>query len=290
VQLIIFIGLALLAFAGNSILCRLALNVHQMDANSFTLIRLMSGALMLALLVALKRHSLPRLMKDSSAQDWLRGAYLFLYAAGFSYAYQLLDTAAGALILFGAVQFTMLLKQILSGQRPNTLELMGMALAVGGFIYWSLPDAQRPSLLGSALMAVAGIAWAFYTLAGRHSRHADLDTCKNFILSLPFLCLLLPVYWFSSPANFNGQSVMLALASGAITSALGYWLWYQVLPSLSTLTAGVLQLSVPILAALGGLIWAHEHISLSFLLASFLILAGILLVILGSNRRKQTSI
>jgi len=286
VQLVIFISLALLAFAGNSILCRLALNLHQMDANSFTLIRLISGAFMLVLLVAIKGHSLPRLMKETKSRDWLRAAYLFLYAAGFSYAYQLLDTAAGALVLFGAVQFTMLARQIFSGQRPNTLELMGMAMAMGGFIYWTLPDAQRPSLLGSALMVVAGMAWAFYTLAGKQSRHADLDTCKNFILSLPFLALLLPAYWLWSPININGQSVMLALASGAITSALGYWLWYQVLPSLSTLSAGVLQLSVPILAALGGLIWALEPISLRFLLTSLLILAGIFLVILGANRRK----
>ena len=289
-QLVIFTGLALLAFAGNSVLCRLALSQLHMDATSFTLIRLISGALMLCLLVTIKGISLPKLMARPGKQDWLRGTYLFLYAAAFSYAYVLLDTAAGALILFGSVQFTLVFMQIKGGQKPALQEVFGMAIALAGFVYWTLPDAQRPSPLGASLMIVSGIAWAFYTLAGKNSRRADLDTCKNFIISCAFLCLLLPAYWLWSPAQLNGQAVLLAVASGAITSALGYWLWYQVLPSLSTLSAGVLQLSVPILAALGGLIWAHERITLPFMLASLMILTGILLVILAGNRRKKTGV
>ncbi|MEH6344046.1 MAG: DMT family transporter [Bermanella sp.] len=285
------VSLALIAFAGNSVLCRLALSQPNMDASSFTIIRLISGAIMLYVLVKLK----PR--KDSnstnakqlsfinaSKQEWLRAFYLFTYAAGFSYAYQMLDTAAGALILFGFVQFTLMTVDIIKGKRPSTLELSGMILALSGFIFWALPSAQTPSLIGSALMAAAGIAWGFYTLAGKNSRQADVDTAKNFILTLPFLTTLIPLYWLVSPLEVNPSGIIYALVSGAITSALGYWLWYQALPKLTTLTAGVLQLSVPILAALGGIIWAKEYIPLSFIVASSLILSGILMVILAPKK------
>ena len=289
--LFLTVSLALLAFAGNSVLCRLALSQPNMDASSFTIIRLLSGAIMLYVLVKLKSTKIssstpPKKLSvfNASKQEWLRAFYLFIYAAGFSYAYQMLDTAAGALILFGFVQFTLMTVDVMNGKQPSTLELLGMGLAFSGFVYWALPSAQAPSLLGSVLMAIAGIAWGFYTLAGKNSRQADVDTAKNFILTLPFLATLIPVYWLVSPLEVNPQGITYALVSGAITSALGYWLWYQVLPKLSTLSAGVLQLSVPILAALGGIIWAQEYIPFSFIVASSLILSGILLVILAPKK------
>ncbi len=277
-------SLALLAFAGNSILCRLALSTDQIDSNSFTIVRLLSGALMLIILLKLQSVSTSHIFIKANKEQWLRAFYLFAYAGAFSYAYLLLNTAAGALILFGSVQFSLLMMQYINGHQASKQELMGLSLALAGFIYWILPDAQRPSLLGSALMAGAGLAWAFYTLAGKNSRQAHVDTTHNFILSLPFLLLLLPGYWLWSPFSISTNGFILAMASGAITSAIGYWIWYRVLPSLSTLSAGVLQLTVPLLAALGGIIWAQEPISLSFIVASLTILAGILLVLLAKQK------
>jgi drug/metabolite transporter (DMT)-like permease len=286
VQLFILVGLALLAFAGNSVLCRLALNHYNMDAASFTLVRLISGALMLYILVTLKGTALFQSRNSRQAithQDWAKAFYLFLYASCFSFAYLLLDTASGALILFGCVQFTLMVYEILNGKKNNPVQWLGMGVAISGFIYWALPSAQPPSLMGALLMALSGVAWAFYTLAGKGSVQAGTDTAKNFILSMAFLALLLPSYWLIAPMNTTLTSLGLAFLSGALTSALGYWVWYMVLPKLSTLSAGVLQLSVPILAALGGIIWAGERLSAEFVIAGTLVLSGILLVILASK-------
>ena len=287
--LFLLVCIALVAFAGNSVLCRLALSQYDMDATSFTLLRLVSGAFTLYFLVRLKGTTVfpsthRNVIKVINKQDWLKAFYLFIYAAGFSFAYKSLDTAAGALILFGCVQFTLLTVEILNGKSLNLMSGLGMALGLSGFVYWALPSAQAPSLGGAIIMAMSGIAWAFYTLAGRRSQQADIDTAKSFILSLPFLVILIPCYWFIGPMQVNTSGIILALASGSITSALGYWIWYLVLPKLTTLSAGVLQLSVPILAALGGIIWAGEFIPLSFVIASALILSGILLVLMAAKR------
>lgn len=285
------ICLALVAFAGNSVLCRLALNNYQMDATSFTVLRLMSGALMLCCLLAVKNKSLflpnksiKNTLNGITVHDWLKAFYLFIYASCFSFAYLLLDTAAGALILFGCVQLTLMIFEIVNGKRNSPLQWLGMGVAISGFVYWALPSAQPPSLGGAILMAFSGIAWAFYTLAGKNSVQASVDTTKNFVLSVPFLVLLIPSYWLMTPIQVNPTSALLALMSGALTSALGYWVWYIVLPKLSTLSAGVLQLSVPILAAFGGIVWANEAISISFIIASSLVLGGILLVMLSPKK------
>ncbi len=281
------VSLALLAFAGNSVLCRLALSQYQMDATSFTLLRLMSGAGMLYILVSLKGVKIftaHQSIKNITYQEWLKAFYLFVYASCFSFAYLLLDTAAGALILFGCVQLTLMLFEIANGKKNTLIQWLGMSIAISGFVYWALPSAQTPSIEGAVLMALSGIAWAFYTLAGKGSLQASVDTTKNFVLSMPFLILLIPSYWLMTPFQVNPIGIVLALLSGAITSALGYWIWYLVLPKLSTLSAGALQLSVPILAALGGIIWANEAIALSFIIASSLVLGGILLVMLPAKR------
>ncbi len=284
------IFLALLAFAGNSVLCRLALSHYHMDAASFTLLRLISGAIMLYCLMALKRKKLfPSVstFNNIASKDWLKACYLFIYAACFSFAYLLLDTASGALILFGCVQLTLMIFEIVKGKKNTPVQWLGMGLAISGFIYWALPSAQPPSFSGAILMALSGIAWAFYTLAGKESLQASTDTTKNFVLSIPFLILLIPSYWLISPLQVNSTGIALAILSGSLTSALGYWIWYLVLPSLSTLSAGVLQLSVPILAALGGIIWANEAISFSFIIASAMVLGGILLVMLAPKKAAQ---
>ena len=286
-QLSFLVSLALLAFAGNSVLCRLALSQYQMDATSFTLLRLMSGAGMLYILVSLKGVKIftaHQPIKNITYQEWLKAFYLFVYASCFSFAYLLLDTAAGALILFGCVQLTLMLFEIANGKKSTLIQWLGMSIAISGFVYWALPSAQTPSIEGAVLMALSGIAWAFYTLAGKGSLQASVDTTKNFVLSMPFLILLIPSYWLMTPFQVNPIGIVLALLSGAITSALGYWIWYLVLPKLSTLSAGVLQLSVPILAALGGIIWANEAIALSFIIASSLVLGGILLVMLPAKK------
>jgi len=280
---------ALLAFAGNSVLCRMALSSNAMgttsiDANSFTIIRLLSGALVLGALLLINKVSLNTLLKPDGKQVFLRAAYLFIYAAFFSYAYILLDTAAGALLLFASVQITMLSVQFISQKKPSNQELSGLLLAFMGFVYWMLPSSQSPSYLGAALMIISGIAWAAYTLAGKGSKHAQLDTAQNFIYSLPFLIFLLPVYFIFEPINLSEKGIVLAVLSGAITSGLGYWIWYQVLPKLSISSAAVLQLSVPLIAAGGGILWNHESITASFIMACSFILLGIYLVISSKKR------
>lgn len=254
------------------------------DANSFTIIRLLSGALVLGALLLINKVSLKTLLKPDGKQVFQRAAYLFIYAAFFSYAYILLDTAAGALLLFASVQITMLSVQFISQKKPSNQELSGLLLAFMGFVYWMLPSSQSPSYLGAALMIISGIAWAAYTLAGKGSKHAQLDTAQNFIYSLPFLIFLFPVYFIFEPINLSEKGIVLAVLSGAITSGLGYWIWYQVLPKLSISSAAVLQLSVPLIAAGGGILWNHESITASFIMACSFILLGIYLVISSKKR------
>lgn len=283
-RIFILTTIALLAFAGNSVLCRLALGDQLIDANSFTIIRLISGALTLIILLLLSGSIIPDIKLNIDAKSLLKGGYLFFYAALFSYAYIILDTASGALLLFASVQFTMFSAQFIQGKKPSYQELTGLILAMTGFVYWMLPSSQSPSLIGAVLMILSGVAWAGYTLAGKHSKNAKRDTTQNFIISLLFIILLLPAYAIFIQFNITPKGLIYAVASGSITSGIGYWIWYSVLPKLSISSAAVLQLLVPILAALGGFIWTGETITGSFILACLLILTGILLVI-----KKQTN-
>jgi drug/metabolite transporter (DMT)-like permease len=280
--------LALLAFAGNSVLCRLALNDGLIDANSFTIIRLISGAIILIALLFIMNHQHSIIEKPNLARI-KQAAYLFVYAACFSIAYLMLGTAAGALILFVCVQLTMLLMQYIQGRRSTWLELGGLVLALSSFAAWMIPSAQRPEASGVLLMAVAGIAWGFYTITGKASQNPQKDTAQNFFYSIFFCIILLPLYWLHETANITSQGILLAVASGAIMSGLGYWLWYKVLPSFTSLSAGVMQLSVPILAAIGGMVWNHEAITLTFMLASSGILGGIFLVLYSGYKQSMKS-
>lgn len=273
---------ALIAFAGNSVLCRLALQDNAIDPNSFTIIRLSSGALILCVLMALQLKSLQFISRPSLGR-LKQASFLFIYAACFSFAYVLLGTAAGALLLFVTVQLTMLLTQYLQGRRSTGLELFGLCLALGSFMIWMGPNASRPDLTGALLMVAAGIAWAFYTIAGKQSQQPQLDTAQNFLFSLCFIVILMPIYLWQNTLNLSYNGILLAISSGAITSGLGYWLWYRVLPAFSSLSAGVMQLSVPILAAAGGFIWNQEQVTMTFILASSGILGGIFLVLYSAH-------
>jgi drug/metabolite transporter (DMT)-like permease len=271
--------LALFAFAANSVLCRLAMEVEQVDAVSFTLIRLVSGATMLCLILLFKHTSaLIRIRRYGSR---LGALCLLVYAAGFSYAYLTLSTATGALILFSAVQFTMLFKGWLSGHNMTWQQRLGLLLALAGFIYFVSPALQTPSLIGCGVMLIAGCAWGIYSLIGAKSRHPLYDTASNFIGLAPIA--IIGLLWVSanSGIQITSQGLLYTLASGALASGLGYSIWYQVLPSLPTNIAAVCQLSVPIWATLGGLLWVNEPIDLHLGISAVAILGGILIVILS---------
>lgn len=272
--------LALLAFAANSVLCRLALDENSIDAASFTIIRLLSGILILFILLNFKFFSKENRSKAiDSKGSWSASLMLFIYAICFSFAYISLDTATGALILFGSVQISMILLSVFSGNRLHFSEWIGIFLAFSGFVYLILPDLTTPSLHGFVLMTLSGVAWGIYTLIGRGSKNALMDTAYNFLRTLPLL-IIVAIFTFSQ-SNYTQQGVLLAIASGAIASGIGYAIWYQALSGLSATKAAVVQLSVPIIAALGGVIFVAEAITQRLTLSSLMVLGGILIVITG---------
>lgn len=275
---ILLAAAALLAFAGNSVLCRLALADGSIDPAGFTIVRLISGAAMLWFIL-LVGGSRKRVLSQGS---WLGACSLFVYAVLFSFAYISLDTATGALILFGAVQLTMIAVHRLRGNRLSGWESVGFVIACLGLLVLLWPELSKPSLLGFVMMLVAGVAWAGYTLAGQGSVNPLADTTSNFIRSLPFLVLLLIPFYEQLAVTQSG--VVLAVASGALTSGLGYALWYAALRGLSTTQAAVIQLLVPVLAAIGGVLFASELISSRLLASSLLVLGGILLLTLAKAR------
>lgn len=274
-------ALALIAFAGNSVLCRLALSDNIIDAASFTSIRLFSGALFLVFLIIITTRKNTKETSNNKKGNWLSAFFLFIYAAAFSYAYISLDTGTGALILFGAVQVTMIVADIIKGKKLVLIEWLGLFIAFIGLFYLLLPSATAPSLTGFLLMAMSGIAWGFYTLAGKGSKTPLLDTSGNFLRTLPFIGLL-TVLTFTN-TELSNQGIILAIASGTITSGLGYAIWYAALAGLTVTNAAIIQLSVPIIAAIGGIIFANESISFVLIISSFLVLGGVLTVIMGKR-------
>lgn len=272
---------ALFAFAANSVLCRLALGTNAIDATSFTTIRLLSGIAILFVLIQLTRliQKPTKDLKLQSKGSWLSAAMLFIYAVAFSFGYISLDTGTGALILFGAVQITMILSNVVSGNKLHLSEWLGLALAFTGFVYLIMPSVTTPSLTGFVLMSISGMAWAFYTLLGRKSKNALNDTAFNFLRTVPFIFILMVFSLHSLHVSSSG--IMLAILSGAIASGVGYFVWYIALAGLSVTQAAVLQLFVPIIAALGGVIFTSELITVRLIESSALVLGGILMVILG---------
>lgn len=272
---IVLTSLALIAFAANSVLCRLALGNEAIDAASFTIMRLLSGTIVLLLIVAATRNS----AADATKGSWGASFMLFLYAATFSYAYVSLDTGTGALILFGSVQITMILLSLISGARLHLTEWAGVAIAFTGFVYLILPGVTTPSTTGFALMTVSGIAWGIYTLKGRGSKNPLLDTAYNFLRTTPLVIILAIIAM--NTLNYSTGGIVLALLSGGITSGIGYTIWYIALGGLTSTQAAVLQLSVPLIAALGGVIFVSEAITFRLMISATLVLGGILIVVLG---------
>lgn len=276
-RIIVLTTLAMLAFAGNSLLCRLALQDTAIDAASFTSIRLVSGAMVLWLIVAVRRN-LP-----AGKGNWPSALALFAYAAGFSFAYISLPAATGALLLFGAVQATMIGFGLYAGERLQSAQWLGLVLALAGLVGLLLPGLSAPPLAGSLLMLGAGLAWGIYSLRGKGAGDPTRVTSGNFLRSVPLalvMSLLLP-----DQAVFDSAGFWYAVASGALASGMGYAIWYRVLPALKATNAATLQLSVPVIAAVGGVLLLGEPITPSLLLASVAILGGIALVILGKERR-----
>jgi drug/metabolite transporter (DMT)-like permease len=271
--------LALLAFAGNSVLCRLALNSGEIDAASFTSFRLFSGAVFLLILVAIKT----RKVIDVKSGSWLSAMFLFAYAITFSYAYISLDTGTGALILFGAVQITMIVSGLIKGNMLSIVEWIGLALAFTGLCILLLPGASSPSLVGFFLMAISGIAWGFYTLAGRGSKSPLIDTTNNFLRTIPLVLLIM--FFTIADTEISNRGVVLAVASGALASGLGYAIWYTALAGLTVTQAAVAQLSVPIIAAFGGVIFSSETINTGLIVSSVFILGGIATVVASKKVR-----
>jgi len=271
-RIIVLTVLAMVAFAGNSLLCRLALRDTTIDAASFTAIRLCSGAVMLWLVVRVRGGAY------TGAGNWRSALALFAYAAGFSFAYLSLPAASGALLLFGAVQATMIGHGLWAGERLQRMQLAGLALALGGLVGLLLPGLSAPPLQGSALMLGAGVAWGVYSLRGRNTGDATRVTAGNFLRAVPIAAALSLL--MIGNISLDRAGLAYAVASGALASGLGYAIWYTALPGLKATKAATVQLSVPVIAALGGVAFLGEAITLRLTLASIAILGGIALVIL----------
>jgi drug/metabolite transporter (DMT)-like permease len=272
--------LALLAFAGNSLLCRLALRGGGIDAGTFTAIRLAAGAVVGARLAA-RHERASGTRSTSSGGDWSSAIALFVYAAAFSFAYLGLSAATGALLLFGAVQLTMLGRAFMLGERLAGRQWLGLLAALAGLAVLLLPGLQSPPPLKAALMLAAGVAWGLYSLRGRGSRDPLRTTAGNFLLSLPFAAGLLAYGWEHMHVDRTGM--LAALASGALASGVGSAFWYAALPSLRASTAGIVQLSVPVIAALGGIVLLGEPVGWRFALAAALTLGGVALATLRAR-------
>lgn len=272
--------LALLAFAGNSLLCRVALRDTAIDPASFTLLRVASGALVLALLVGLRTAAALR------AGSWTSAAALFVYAIAFSYAYIGLSAGTGALILFGAVQASMLGWALLRGERFGAVQTLGFVLAIAGLIGLLLPGLSAPPLGAAFLMLLAGIAWGVYSLRGRGAGNPTAVTAGNFLRALPMAVAASAFALVLAPAavRVDVPGSLYAIASGALTSGLGYAIWYRVLPQLRASTAATVQLSVPVITAIAGVALLSEPVGVRLVLASVAVLGGVAMVVLWPNK------
>lgn len=278
----------MLAFAGNSVLCRMALKLTPLDAASFTTVRLLSGAAMLWLLVwwrqrAARGGNTPQCLSRQWPGNWGSALALFAYAALFSLAYVGMSTATGALLLFGAVQASMVGWGLVKGERLRPLQMLGFAVALAGLVALMLPGFATPSLADALAMLGAGVAWGVYSLRGKAqaaSQPTDpvATTCGNFVRTVPMALVLLALAW--PTLALDGRGLLLAVASGGITSGLGYAMWYRALPALQATQAATVQLSVPVIAAVGGVLLLGEAVTWPLVASSVAILGGIALVLL----------
>jgi drug/metabolite transporter (DMT)-like permease len=273
---------AMLAFAANSLLCRLALGQQLIDAASFTAVRVISGAVMLGLIM------LPRWRAGGRAKaDWRSATMLFTYMAFFSFAYLSLSAGTGALILFGAVQLTMFIAALRGGEQFPLLSWAGLALAVIGLVYLVSPGLTAPDPTGAILMAIAGVAWGFYSLLGRNVADALEATANNFIYSVPLVIIVSLL--FMDKFHTSSSGLALAAVSGAITSGLGYVIWYSALRDLTATRAATVQLSVPAIAAFGGVLLLSEQITIRLVVASVATLGGVWIVLAQRAERPNNS-
>jgi drug/metabolite transporter (DMT)-like permease len=303
-RILILTLLAMIAFASNSLLCRAALKENSVDPASFTLLRIFSGAVALWLVIGVRngmivertaspliktfRSPLPVARYFSLPYgNWISAVALFVYAAGFSFAYVSLSAGTGALLLFGAVQATMILWGLHKGERLNTTQIVGFIVAVTGLVVLVFPGLSAPPVAGSILMLGAGVAWGIYSLRGGGEQNAASVTAGNFVRAVPFAAAL--IVTFAPWAHVDLAGIACAIISGAITSGLGYVVWYKALPGLKAASAATVQLSVPVLAATGGILLLGEPITLRYLLASVAVLGGIALVVATPHLQQNSS-
>ncbi len=268
--------LAMTAFAANSLLCRMALRNGAIDPGSFTAIRIASGAAVLWLIARLRDRTM------TSAGSWWSAAALFAYAAAFSFAYVELPAAVGALILFCAVQVTMIGYGLWKGERIGRIQAAGLALAIAGLVTLLSPGLSAPSPGSAALMLAAGIAWGIYSLRGKGSGDPTIATAGNFLRAVP-LAVILSLATLAS-ASASAAGVLYAVASGGLASGVGYAIWYAALPGLTATKAATIQLSVPVVAAVGGVVLLGEAITPTLVVSSAAILGGIALVVAARRR------
>jgi drug/metabolite transporter (DMT)-like permease len=295
--------LAMIAFASNSLLCRAALKQTHIDAATFTFVRIFSGAVALWLMINVRRWLVidrtvsPRpdsffqssLRRTTSlvAGNWPAALALFTYAAAFSFAYLDLSAGTGALLLFGAVQATMILWGLHKGEQLDAIQIVGLVVAVTGLVILVFPGLSAPPLIGSILMLAAGVAWGIYSLRGKGEQNPASVTAGNFVRAVPFSAVVWIIFLPWTHVDFAG--VTYAIISGAIASGLGYVIWYSALPGLKAASAATVQLSVPVLAATGGILLLGESITLRYVLASFAVLGGIALVVVTLHSHDQTA-
>ena len=288
---------ALLAFAANSLLCRLALGDGAIDPVSFTSIRIVSGAVALYVILFLRTSSLQVSSSNAGASApsepgrvrprWRSAGALFAYAIAFSFAYLNLTAGTGALILFGTVQATMLAAAVRSGERPTIGEWIGLGCALAGLVYLVAPGLAAPSPMGAALMTVAGISWGLYSLWGRHAANPLADTGVNFLRAVPLAAVPAILAFLLDGVYASRAGIVLAMVSGAGASGLGYVAWYSALPALTATRAATVQLQVPVLTALAGLVVLDEPITPRLVVATVLVAGGIALAIFA-RRTKDT--
>jgi drug/metabolite transporter (DMT)-like permease len=282
----ILTAIAMLAFAANSLFCRMALAEGLIDAGSFTLIRLLSGTITLVFILLVRGNW--RSQRPTTKFSIFAGLALFGYAALFSFAYINLATGTGALLLFGAVQLTLLAIYWGQGQQFKQLELIGIVISLFGFAWLMLPSATRPDTWSAVLMVVSGICWAGFTALGKQAPTPSSGITWGFISASVVALLLSPLLLGS--ASLTNKGIMLAIASGTVASGLGYILWYQVMKKLSLLQAAVSQLSVPVIALLLGTTFLEEELTLHSLITGAIVLGGITLVFLSRSQNASKNL
>lgn len=275
---IVLTMLAMVSFAANSLLCRLALAAGTIDPASFTLIRIFSGAVTLAIILALSRSG------EKRQSSWLGAAALALYAAAFSYGYVALTAGIGAFLLFGAVQITMVWSGFLQGDRLGRVQICGFLLALIGLAALALRDGFAFNAVGTVLMILSGVAWGIYSLLGRGASHPLAATSGNFLRALPFAAVVFGLGAWSGDLTVTPAGWIYALLSGAVASGMGYAIWYAALPGLTPAQGASVQLSVPVITALVGAILLGEDITLQLMVSGCAILAGIFLIISGRRQ------